>query len=111
MDAPPSFAGAVNVTDACPMPAVAVPMVGACATVGDASKAPLSKAWPSGRAMPRWSAALPVGARSRAGLYACSGMVCVEPPLLESAPSSAEPVKLFVVVPAMVQPEVVPKTL
>ena len=78
--APPLFDGAVKVTVACPVPAVAVPIVGACGTVGVASNAPLSNAVPSGRAVPRWSAALPEGARSRAGLYACSEMVCVKPP-------------------------------
>jgi hypothetical protein len=66
--APPLLADAVNVTVAWPMPAVAVPIAGACATVGAASKAPLSNAVPSGRVTPRWSSALPVGARSRAGL-------------------------------------------
>jgi hypothetical protein len=34
IDAPPFDAGAVNVTDACVSPAVAVPIVGALGTIG-----------------------------------------------------------------------------
>jgi hypothetical protein len=111
MAAPPLLVDCVKVTVACPVPAVAVPMVGAVATVGEASKAPLSYAVPSGRAVPRWSVALPVGARSRAGLYGCNEIVCVGPPLLASGFSNAAPTKLFVVVPVTVQPDVVPITL
>src|SRR5436190_22192742 len=96
MATPPLLAGAVKVMLAWPLPAVAMPMVGACGTVGLASNAPESHAAPCGRAAPRWSVAVAqVGARSRAGLNAGSEIVCVGPPLLASGFSVTAPIKAW----------------